>query len=238
MLRENFTGYRLHRSISILLGFMMMLTPVFFDQNAIFYLTPFGSLFLFIYVFKATGKFSISFLIFLAATLLSEYLFLTDYEKNITLTCLSSIIGYAALLFIMKPVLKKRVTAFSKHNLVELIVGFITLSFVLLYIVYLVMPFIPETSLFLLTVVVFGITMSVCFIIPNYNLHPDNVGLIMIGGSYIAGTVFGFIYYFLYNEIPMLIMATFMMVFMKVTLATYITRFKRIEKESTYQEYM
>ncbi|WP_375251925.1 hypothetical protein, partial [Dokdonia donghaensis] len=103
MLRENFTGYRLHRSISILLGFMMMLTPVFFDQNAIFYLTPFGSLFLFIYVFKATGKFSISLLIFLAATLLSEYLFLTDYEKNITLTCLASIVGYAALLFLMKP---------------------------------------------------------------------------------------------------------------------------------------
>ena len=69
MLRENFTGYRLYRSISILLGFMMMLTPVFFDQNDVFYLTPFGSLFLYIYVIKATGKFSISFLIFLVATL-------------------------------------------------------------------------------------------------------------------------------------------------------------------------
>ncbi len=238
MLRENFTGYRLYRSISILLGILMMLTPVFFDQNDIFYLTPWGSFFLFIYVIKATGKFSISFLLFLAATVLSEYLFLTDYEKNITLTCFLSIIGYASLLFIMKPILKKRVSAFSKHNLIELIVGFISLSFVLLYIVYLVMPYITETSLFLLTVAVFGITMGVCFILPNYNLHPDNVGLVMIGGSYIAGTVFGFIYYFLYNAIPILIMATFMMVFMKVTLATYITRFKRIEKETDYQDYM
>lgn len=214
-----------------------MVVATLIEVQTSLYIIPIFAIPLFIYTYKSTHTIRVAFLVFLIATLITEILFLYNYEGFISSISLFSIAGYLSLLFVMRPILKKRIKGFSNHNIVELLVGFISVGFITVYLSYLVMPFIPETALFLLTLFTFGITLSVCFVIPNYNLHPDNVALSIIGAAYLAGTSFAFVYHFIFQSTLILLISISLTVFMKIALATYITKFDRINNEGAFEEY-
>lgn len=205
-----------------------MLVTVIEDVVSAFPLFLVFAIFLFLFVFKATGKFNIFLLVFLSMTMLSEMTFLYDTNRYMSITTVLSVIACASLLFLIKPVIKKRTKAFSKHNLIELIIGFVGVGSVMGYLVYAVIPLVPNISVFIVSLITSTATIMVCFILPNYNKHTDNVALFFIGGSYMAELAFAFIYAYINKELAFLIISIFMGSFLKIVLCSYLIKISRV----------
>ncbi len=223
---------------SIINAFMIILVTFIWGVKIAFPLFLLGALILYIYVKKASGKHNIYFLLFLLTSMISEVLFLYDFTSHQSWITLGSVLSNIALLFLMKPIINKRNRSFSKHNIIELIVGFIGIGYSIGFIALRVVPYMPEISLFILATISFSITVSVCFLIPNFHLHPDNSLLFIIGGAYVAEMCFGFIYLFLYPEIVILLISVLAGSAVKIVLAKYLTRFEVIEKEGTFKQFV
>ena len=226
--KTNIENGRAYRTAGLITGLLIMLIAGFYDVKTSFLLFPVFAFFIFLYVYKATRKNNILFLCFLVVTMISEILFLYDFNSYVSASSLLSATACVLLLFLLKPVLKKESFAFSKHNMLELIVGFIGLGFVMAYLVYMVVPLVPNAGIFIVSVIIFAVAIAVFFITPSLNKHTDNVSLLGIGGAYLTEMAFAFIYKYLFTEIGFLIISIFMGIFIKVVLAIYLTKIDRI----------
>lgn len=200
----------------------------FMDIFYSFYLYPIFSLSLFMYEYKETNKFNVVFFLFLLSTNITEILFLFDYETYVIIASLFSVVSSVCLLLLLKPVLKRRSKVFSQHYILELIIGFLGFGFVLGYLIYSVAPLVPDLSIFMISTIVFIITIGAYFLTPSYNKHTGNISLFGIGGAYMGEMVFAFIYKYIYSEISFLLVGAIMTIYLKVVLATFLTKIDTI----------
>ncbi|AEE18417.1 hypothetical protein JM84_1245 [Dokdonia sp. Hel_I_63] len=180
------------------------------------------------YEYKETNKFNIVFFLFLLSTNITEILFLFDYDTYVVIASLFSVISSICLLLLLKPVLKKRSKVFSQHYILELIIGFLGFGFVLGYLIYSIAPVVPDLSIFIISTIIFIITIGAYFITPSYNKHTGNISLFAIGGAYMGEMVFAFIYKYIYQEIGFLLVGGIFTIYLKVVLATYLTKIDAI----------
>lgn len=219
---------------SVINAFLIMLVTFILGVQSAYPLFLLGAILLYIYVRQANGRNNIFFLLFLLTSMFSEVLFLQDFASYQSWITLASVLSNIALLCLMKPIIDKRNKSFSKHNIIELIVGFIGIGYAIGFIALKVVPFVPEISLFIIATLSFSITLIVCFLIPSFHLHPDNGLLFIVGGTYVAEMGFGFMYLFLYKEMVILLISILTGSAVKIILAYYLTRVRIIEKEGTY----
>lgn len=202
---------------------------MFFDVEYTLVFFPLFALFLFLYHYAATEVFSVAFLIFVVATMLSEIGFLYDFETYINIISPLHIISQMCFLWLLKPVLKVDIKKFSTHNLTELIVGFLGISYVIGYLLYLIFPLIPDLTLFAPSVIAFLLIIIVCIGVPYFNKHPDNIILWGIGGGLIAEMTSAFIYEYVSDLRIFLVMAHIFGAFLKIIFAIYLTRINEIK---------
>ncbi len=224
----NIQNGRSYRTAGLITGLLIMLIMGFWDIFYSFYLYPIFSLSLFMYEYKETNKFNIVFFLFLLSTNITEILFLFDYDTYVVIASLFSVISSICLLLLLKPVLKKRSKVFSQHYILELIIGFLGFGFVLGYLIYSIAPVVPDLSIFIISTIIFIITIGAYFITPSYNKHTGNISLFAIGGAYMGEMVFAFIYKYIYQEIGFLLVGGIFTIYLKVVLATYLTKIDAI----------
>ncbi|WP_041295595.1 MULTISPECIES: hypothetical protein [unclassified Dokdonia] len=224
----NIQNGRSYRTAGLITGLLIMLIMGFWNIFYSFYLYPIFSLSLFMYEYKETNKFNIVFFLFLLSTNITEILFLFDYDTYVVIASLFSVISSICLLLLLKPVLKKRSKVFSQHYILELIIGFLGFGFVLGYLIYSIAPVVPDLSIFIISTIIFIITIGAYFITPSYNKHTGNISLFAIGGAYMGEMVFAFIYKYIYQEIGFLLVGGIFTIYLKVVLATYLTKIDAI----------
>lgn len=190
-----------------------------------------------VYDYKATEKFSWIYFIFLALLMIAEIGFLYDYEAYIIPITFAYLGGQLCFLWLLKPMLNLKISNFSTHNLLELIIGFIGISFIVLYVLYLLFPLIPNVALFLPSTIAFICTVLLTFGIPFFNKHPDNIILWGIGGGIIGEMLFGFVYQYISDYKLFIALAFVFGTFFRVLFATYLVRIKDIKAtESEYNQ--
>lgn len=192
------------------------------------------ALFLFLYHYKATGKFNVFFLVYLVALMISEVGFLYDFEAYINVIAFTYIVSQMCFLWLLKPVLKIKWRNFSTHNLTELIVGFLGVSYIIGYLLYIIFPLIPDLTLFLPSIIAYLIITTLCIGIPFFNKHPDNIILWGIGGGMVAEMTCAFIFEYVSDYRIYIVMAHIFGAFLKIIFAIYLTRIleiKNSEKE-------
>ncbi len=230
MSRAPYTKGRGFRTATIVTGLSIILITGIFDVTISFALFPVFAFFLFLYLFKATNSVNGIFLSFLLLTMLSEILFLIDYQKYVNYATLFSGLSNVLMLLLIRPAIPKEYSTFSKHNIIELIIGFIGVGVGLGYLIYSLIPLVPNIFIFMVGLLSFLVAAATCFTIPNINRHPDNSLLWGIGGAYIAEMSFAFVHQFISNDILFLLASIFMGCFVKIVLATYLARIEPIKK--------
>lgn len=219
--------YQGYRTAAIIIGLSIILVTGLSSARDSFVLFPILAAMLFVFVYKETKRFNIVFLVYLTVTMIAEVTFLYDFEQYAIIALVATILGSVALLLLIKPAIKKETTTFSRHNIIELIIGFLGVGYVMFYLAYIIIPMVPYTFLFILSSAMTTITTVVCFIIPSFNKHPDNVALFGIAGASIAELGFAFIYEYIFQEMVFLLISMFMACCMKVILATYLLRLQK-----------
>lgn len=159
----------------------------------------------------------------------SEIGFLIDFEKYLTILSLFHIISQICFLWLLKPVITIRLKNFSTHNLTELIIGFVGISYILGYVLYLIFPLIPDLTLFVPSAILLMFAIIVCIGVPFFNRHPDNIMLWGIGGGLIAEMVCAFTYQYVSDHRAYLVMAHIFGAFLKIVFALYLTRIHNIK---------
>lgn len=167
--------------------------------------------------------------------MITEVSFLYDFEKYITLASALYIVSQICFLWLLKPVLKINFKNFSTHNLTELIIGSLGISYVIGYVLYLVFPLIPNLALFLPSTIAFLFIVILCLGIPFFNRHPDNIMLWGIGGGLIAEMTCAFTFEYISDHRAYIVMAHIFGAFLKIIFAMYLIRLKNIkETENNY----
>lgn len=203
---------------------------MFFDVEHTFIYFVLFAIFLFLYHYRATEKFNIIFLIYLVALMVSEVGFLYNFKTYINIVALAYIIGQMCFLWLLKPVLKIKFKNFSTHNLTELIIGFLGISYILGYVLYLIFPLIPDLTLFFPSIIAYLIVTIVCIGVPFFNKHPDNIILWGIGGGMIAEMTCAFIYEYIQDHRAYIVLAHIFGAFLKILFAIYIVRMREIKQ--------
>jgi len=217
------------------MSLLLALASVFFDVEYTSILFVIYMLFLFLYHYKATEKFNIVLLIYLITMLIAEVLFLYDFEKYINVLSFSQLVGQMCFFWLIRSILKVNFKNYSTHNLIELVVGFIGISYIVGYLLYLIFPLIPDLTLFLPSVIVFFIMVIICIGIPFFNKHPHNIMLWGIGGGLLGEMSCGFIYEYMSDHGAYLVMAHLFGAFIKIIFTMYLIRIKNIK--ATENEY-
>ena len=214
---------------------LLVLATLFVDVEYTSGLFVLYALFLFMYHYTATNTFNGVFLLYLLTMMVSEVGFLYDFEKYINPLSIVYIIGQLCFIWLLRPMLRVNFKNFSTHNLTELIIGFIGVSYIIGYILYLIFPLIPDLTLFVPSVIAFIIIVALCIGVPFFNKHPDNIMLWGLGGALIAEMSSAFIYEYVSDHRSFIVMAHIFGAFLKILFATYIVRMKDIkETESDY----
>lgn len=175
---------------------------------------------------------------YVVAAMFSEIVFLYDFKKYINVSSLLYIISQLCFLCLLKPVLKVNIRKFSTHNLTELIVGFLGISYVIGYVIYLIFPLIPDLTLFVPSVISFLVIVMYCIAIPFFNKHPDNIMLWGVGGGLIAEMVFAFSYEYISDHRAYLVMAHVFGAFLKIIFVIYLTRIEGIKDFDVDEDYL
>ncbi|WP_299216396.1 hypothetical protein [uncultured Dokdonia sp.] len=205
------------------------MATLLYDIEYTLVLFPLFAIFLFIYHYKATGKFSFPFFTYLLVAMFYEILFLYDFEKYINVISFLHITSQLFFLWLLKPVIKINIKNFSTHNVTELIIGFLGMSYVIGYVLYLIFPLVPDLTLFIPSVISFLLIIVACIGIPLFNKHPDNIMLWGIGGGLIAEMVCAFTYQYVSDHRAYLVMAHIFGAFLKIIFALYLTRIDAIK---------
>ncbi|WP_299678885.1 hypothetical protein [uncultured Dokdonia sp.] len=208
---------------------LLALATLFFDIEYTFVFFPMFALFLFLYHYNATGIFSKVLLAFLVTAMLSEMIFLYDFDKYINIVSALHITSQLCFLWLLKPILKVDIKEFSTHNLIELIIGTLGISYVVGYLLYLIFPLIPDLTLFVPSVISFLIITILCVRYPFFNIHPDNILLWGIGGGMIAEMTCAFIYQYISDLRVFIVMAHMFGAFLKIIFVIYLIRARNMK---------
>ena len=212
-----------------MVSILLVLATLLYDIEYTLVLFPLFAIFLFIYHYKATGKFSFPFFTYLLVAMFYEILFLYDFEKYINVISFLHITSQLFFLWLLKPVIKINIKNFSTHNVTELIIGFLGMSYVIGYVLYLIFPLVPDLTLFIPSVISFLLIIVACIGIPLFNKHPDNIMLWGIGGGLIAEMVCAFTYQYVSDHRAYQVMAHIFGAFLKIIFALYLTRIDAIK---------
>lgn len=218
-----------YRVAAVITGLGIMLLTGFYNVRTSFVLFPVFAFFLCCYVYQVTRKVNMLFILFLFATMISEVLFLYDFDSYVSISSLVFSVACVILLFMLKPVIKTRSRVFSKHYFLELIIGSLGLGYVLGYLIYKVSPLVPNMEVFIVSDIIFIITIGAYFITPGFNKHTSNISLFAIGGGFLGEMIFAFIYKYFFEEIGFLLISISFGIFVKVILATYLTKIDAID---------
>ncbi|WP_143337110.1 hypothetical protein [Dokdonia pacifica] len=190
-----------------------------------------------LYDYKSTRRFNGVYFVFLTILMMAEVGFLYDYEKYIVPVTFAYLGSQLCFLWLLKPMLGIKIKNFSTHNLPELIIGFVGISFIIVYVLYLIFPLIPSVALFLPSSIAFILIVLLIFGIPFFNKHPDNIMLWGIGGGIIGEMLFGFVYQYISDDRLFIVIAHTFGVFFRILFATYLVRMKSIkETENEYNQ--
>ncbi len=207
----------------------MGLATVFFDVEYTFVFFPLYALFLFLYHYAATGIFSKMLLVYLVTAMSFEILFLYDFEKYVNVISVLHITSQLCFLWLLKPILKVDIKKFSTHNLTELIIGTLGISYIVGYLMYLIFPLIPDLTLFIPSVISFLFLTVLCLRYPFFNRHPDNILLWGIGGGMIAEMMCAFIHQYVSDLRVFIVMAHVFGAFLKIVFVIYLIRLRKMK---------
>lgn len=202
---------------------------MFFDVEHTLVFFPLYALFLFLYHYKATRKFVMPFLLYLLFAMCYEVLFLYDYKNYINVISLLHITSQLFFLWLLKPIIKIDMKNFSTHNITELVIGFLGISYVIGYVLYLIFPLVSDLTLFIPSVISFLLITTVCIALPLFNKHPDNIMLWGVGGGLIAEMVCAFTYEYVSDHRAYIVMAHIFGAFAKIVFAIYLTRIDEVK---------
>ncbi len=228
---------RMYRTLTIIVSVLLVLATMFFSVEYTLVFFPLYALFLFLYHYKATGKFVFPFLAYLLVAMFYEVLFLYDYENYINIIAFLHITSQLFFIWLLKPVIKVNIKNFSTHNLTELVIGFLGISYVIGYVLYLIFPLIPDLTLFIPSVISFLLIIIACIGVPLFNKHPDNIMLWGIGGGLIGEMVCAFTYEYVSDHRAYIVMAHIFGAFLKIVFAIYLTRIDAIEGFEQNEDY-
>ncbi len=208
---------------------------MFFDVEHTFILFVIFGLFIFLYHYRATEKFNIVFFVYVFSMMFSELLFLYDFEKYVNLCSFFNIVSQICFLWLLKPVLKVKLKNFSAHNGIELIIGFLGISYVLGYLIYMIFPLIPDVTLLLPSMIAFFVIITICIGFPLFNKHPDNIMLWGVGGGLIGEMCSAFIFEYVSDHRAYIVMAHVFGSFIKIIFTIYLLRIEEIKSsENNY----
>lgn len=224
MSRGDYVKGRGYRTACIVISIGMMVISGVWEPLYSFVLFPVYAFFLFYYLYRATERFSKVFLLFLLSTMVMEVVFLYDYSSYASLVSMLSVASCIFLLLLMKPVIISGSRVFSRHYMVEFIVGFIGVGFVMGYLAYFILPLISDLTIFLPAFIGVLLTASILYSIPLFNKHPANLLLTGVASAILVEMIFAFIYKYIVDLEFFMILAIFFASFFKVIFAMYITR--------------
>jgi len=158
-----------------------------------FLLYPVFAVLLFLYYYRASGKFSIALLGFLIATMVSEILFQHDFQSNVHIVSFSMLVACVLMVYLVKPILRFEFKNFARHSIAEISIGVLSITFIVGYLSYVILPSISDLTFFVPSFVVLLATSAVFFAIPLFNRHPANVYLTGVAGALLTEMIFAFL---------------------------------------------
>lgn len=151
-----------------------------------------------------------------------ESLFIFGFTENY-----NGIMWFATLLFIvflimLYPVARETIVSFKEVDMLSSVLGIIGMGYILCYIIYVVLPVVPNKELLIMAVIPFGIVLLLLIFIPVFNTRINNFNLVIIGGALFVEMVSGLVSEFLFESYAMVVATYVASMIYKVVFAVFL----------------
>jgi len=213
-----------YRTAVVIISLLIITIVIFFDPIYSFVLFPIyvGAAFTFYY--KSTGKFEWRLLLYLFLNMVAEMAFVYDFTNYYETAVITTFVGEILLISMLKPLWNFNLKEVSTHNIGELIIGFLGVSSLVIYMLYIILPQLPDVILFIPTIASFTWLCILFFGIPIVNKHPNNIYLWGVGSFFIGELFMALIYEYIQRDLIFLVLAYFCGLSLKLALITYLTK--------------
>lgn len=212
---------RVYRSLAYLVSLIMILICIFYGPKYTLFTFPFFVGMVSLYHTKSTGRFNIWILLYFIFNMLAEVLFIYDFVGYYELTVASSFISEVLLIRMLKPFLNFKLKGLSTHNITEVIIGFLGITTLVVFMLYVILPQLPNAILFVPTIFSFSILVFLCFSIPLFNKHPNHIYLWGVAIGFIGELLMAFVYEYIEREAIFMVFAFILGNFFKLVLINY-----------------
>lgn len=209
------------RTIVIIIAVMQVLVAAFLEPEYTVVLFPVFVGFLVLYYYKETGVFYMHFLVYLLLNMIAEIAYIYDFVTYFKLAVITTFFAELLLIYMLKPYLRFNFKKISKHNIIELIIGFVGIGALVIYMLFIIIPKLPNVLIFMPTIISFTLLCLLCFGIPMLNKHPKHIYLWAVGSLFIGELFMAFIYEYIQRDTLFLILAFVLGSSLKITLAIY-----------------
>jgi len=192
--------------------------------RASFYLYPVFAVLLFLYVYKATYKFCIPFLITLLSGMIAEIFFLIDFRKYTNIVSIAMIVCFLSMLYELRGVMQFQVKNFPKHLVFEIFLGVFTVITWISFLTYNIQPEIADLPIFVVAFAALLIFIFILYAIPLFNKQPSNVLLTFVATAVLVESTFAFVYTFVLDFHFFLLVTLFCAGIAKVIFGVFLTR--------------
>jgi len=223
-----------YRTAAIIISLIIITVVVFFEPVYSFVFFPIYVATVFMFYYKSTGKFDWRFLLYLVLNMVAEMGFVYDFTTYYALAVITTFIGEILLILVLKPLWHFDLKKISTHNMGELIIGFLGVSSLVIYMLYIIMPQLQDVILFIPTIITFTWLCILFFGIPIVNKHPNNIYLWAMGSFFIGELFMALTYEYIQRDLIFLVLAYFCGLSLKLALTIYLTKIpfnKKIEDD-------
>lgn len=212
---------RMYRSIAYLISLTMILVCIFYGPKQALIFFPFFVVAISLFHTQSTGRFSIWVLLYFLFNMFAEVGFIYDFVTYYEITVASSFISEVILILMLRPLLRFNLKGLGTHNIAELIIGFLGITTLVVFMLYIIIPRLPNAVLFVPTIFSFSILVFVCFSIPLFNRHPNNIYLWGVAIGFIGELLMAFVYEYIERESIFMVFAFILGNFYKLVLINY-----------------
>jgi len=161
-------------------------------------------------------------LLYFVFNMFSEIGFVYDFVKFYEVTIASSFIAEVLLILILMPLLNFSLKGIGTHIATELIAGFLGITTLVIFMLYVIIPQLPNAILFIPTIFSFSILILLCFFIPVFNKHPNHIYLWGVAIGFMGELLLAFVYEYVERDNLFMVFSFVLGIFFKLVLVHYL----------------
>lgn len=201
---------------------------VYFDVKHSVYIRPICVFLIYKFYVVNTKKHNFFLLFYLLCELINEIFFLIDFRAYFEVVMISYILATFTMIYHLWSVFKCAEIKVKRGDLFRPVLGLLAVLYIFWELTLILINDLPNNFVFFLALAALLCWIFFCSLTPVKNKHPDNFILYIMGGSMGVMAPTMFIYTFLWQSKPILILCLFSMLLLKLSLVWYMIKVDEI----------